>query len=448
MRFIRSRNNLRLPRGKRGRRAGQHANFHNEVPNLECTRNKPIAAHMPLPHYLPRPIRDLLWFTLIGALAGATYGHMEAVADGRPLLGLGGVPRGVLSGVVIVGLLFSLERILEQPAMGRLRDMPFLLHLAIKTVLYLVIILIGLVIGAWFFPAPREFGVWLPIERQDVLVSFAVVLVVRFIDDINQLLGQNVLRNFVTGRYHRPRQEQRVFLFIDIEGSTPLAERLGDLAFHRLVNRFVTDITDPIVRAYGEIHRYVGDELIATWKLADGIANANCVRACFTALDRLAVLGPAYQRDFGTQVHCRAGLHCGPVVTGEMGSIKREIVFLGDTVNTAARILEFCRRTGDRVLASATLIDLLELPAGITKRPLGDLRLRGKENDVVLYALEKNPADQPALAAGPHYPGKRPKALDRLAAVGAPDQISIGAEGRSMPAASRGGRAPERAGQE
>ena len=123
------------------------------------------------------------------------------------------------------------------------------------------------------------------------------------------------------------------------------------------------------------------------------------MRACFDALDRLAVLSPVYLRDFGKPVHCRAGLHCGPVVTGEMGSVKKEIVFLGDTVNTAARIQEFCRQTGDRVLASATLVNLLELPSGTTKRPLGDLRLRGKESDVLLYALEKKPGDEAALAA-------------------------------------------------
>ena len=76
-----------------------------------------------------------------------------------------------------------------------------------------------------------------------------------------------------------------------------------------------------------------------------------------------------------------------------MGSIKKEIVFLGETVNTAARIQEFCRQTGDRVLASGTLVDLLELPSGIAKRPLGDLRLRGKESEIVLYALEKKPGD-------------------------------------------------------
>ena len=139
--------------------------------------------------------------------------------------------------------------------------------------------------------------------------------------------------------------------------------------------------------------------MIATWKLPVGIADAHCVRACFAALDRLALLRPVYLRDFGTPVNCRAGLHCGPVVTGEMGSLKKEIVFLGDTVNTAARIQEFCRQTGDRVLASAALVDLVELPPGIAKRSLGELRLRGKESNVALYALERKYGSEAAIAA-------------------------------------------------
>ena len=351
---------------------------------------------MRLPRRLPQPLRDILRFTSIGAIVGAAYGHMMAVSDGRPLLSVGGFPRGVLTGVVITGILSSFEQVLVRPALARLRATPFLVHLAIKTIIYLAVILFGLVIGAWLFPAPSEVGGWWPIQRQDVLFAVVAVLAIRFVDDINHLLGQNVLLNFITGRYHRPRLEQRVFLFIDIEGSTALAERLGELAFHRLVSRFVVDITAPIVAAYGEIHRYVGDELIATWKLPDGIADAHCVRACFDAFDRLAVLSPAYLRDFGTSIDCRAGLHCGPVVTGEMGSAKKEIVFLGDTVNTAARIQEFCRQTGDRVLASATLVNMLELPSGIATRPLGDLRLRGKESEIVLYALEKTPGDNPS----------------------------------------------------
>src|SRR5271169_4482673 len=247
-------------------------------------------------------------------------------------------------------------------------------------------------------PAPAERG----IESGDVLFSLAAAFVFAFMQAVNSLLGQNVLINFITGRYYAPRLESRVFLFLDMEGSTGLAERLGPLAFHRLLNRFVLDLTQPIVAARGEIHRYVGDELIATWKLEEGIADGRCVAACFAAIDRLARRASDYGREFGAAVTVRAGLHCGPVVTGEMGSVKREIVFLGDTVNTAARIQELCRETGDRVIASADLIDRLEPPAGIANRSLGDLRLRGKENDLVLYALTR------AVESGQPRPMKRP----------------------------------------
>src|SRR5438309_103234 len=60
---------------------------------------------------LPQPVRDLMWFVLIGAVVGAVYGHMIAISDGAPLLGFGGLPRGVLTGVVITGALFFHEQV-------------------------------------------------------------------------------------------------------------------------------------------------------------------------------------------------------------------------------------------------------------------------------------------------------------------------------------------------
>ncbi len=273
------------------------------------------------------------------------------------------------------------------PIGAPLRRAPFAAHVAVKTVIYLGVILFGLKFGDALFPAPGEGG----IGSGDVLFSLAAAFVFVFILDVNSLLGQNVLLNFITGQYYRPRVEPRVFLFLDMEGSTGWAERLGPLDFHRLLNRFAPDVTEPMVAARGEIHRYIGDEVIATWKVEDGIQSARCIVVCFDAMDRLADQAPEYVREFGAAVAARAGLDCGPVVTGEMGSVRREIVFLGDTVNTTARIQDLCRQTGDRVLASADLIDRLELPAETAKRSLGDLRLRGKGADLALYALTKAP---------------------------------------------------------
>jgi adenylate cyclase len=347
--------------------------------------------------HLPSRIRIVLTFILISVVVGAVYAEINGLAHGAPLVSFRGLARGAMTGALIASFLASLEVfVLDEPVGARFRQAPFLVHVTVKTLVYLAVILFALWFGAWAFPARGERA----IELRDIAFSLVAAFVFVFIFDVNRLLGQNVLLNFVTGRYHHPRLEERVFLFIDMEGSTGYGERLGELAFHRLLNRFVVDLTKPIVAARGEIHRYVGDELIVTWRLSEGIGEARCINACFAAMDRLAQLAPAYQREFGAAVTFRAGLHCGPVVTGEMGTVRKEIVFLGDTVNTAARIQDFCRQTGDRVLASSDLVDRLVLPPDVAKRSLGDLQLRGKKSEIALYALTKATAAVPTSPCG------------------------------------------------
>ena len=84
-----------------------------------------------------------------------------------------------------------------------------------------------------------------------------------------------------------------------------------------------------------------------------------------------------------------AGLHLGPVVTGEVGTVKHEIVYLGDTLNTAARIEQACRTYGRRFLASADVIEALELPPNVARESLGPIELRGVASSVELLAISR-----------------------------------------------------------
>jgi len=97
--------------------------------------------------------------------------------------------------------------------------------------------------------------------------------------------------------------------------------------------------------------------------------------------------GADYERQLGAAAQVRASLHCGSVVVGEMGSVKKEIALLGDTLNTAARLVDACRDSGEAVIASADLLDRLVLSPGIAARSMGLIRLRGKEQAIGLYAL-------------------------------------------------------------
>jgi adenylate cyclase len=328
-------------------------------------------------------IPRIVSFIVIAAVIGAGYGYETSVADAA---GLRGLIRGALTGALIAAAVRSLSVfVLEVPG-TRFARAPFMVTVAVRSLIYLVIFLAAMAAGQLLVPNhPPARPV--NISRIDVLFCFGATFVVSFLFEVSSLLGQNVLLSFMTGRYHRPRVEQRVFLIMDMKNSTAAAERLGEVGFHRLLNRLVADLSGPIVLRDGQIHKYVGDELIATWSLARGLKDATCVRACFAALGRLVAHGADYEREFGTAAQVRASLHCGPVVVGEMGSVKKEIALLGDTLNTAARLVDACRDSGESVIASTDLLERLELPPGVAARSLGLIRLRGKEQAIGASAL-------------------------------------------------------------
>jgi adenylate cyclase len=327
----------------------------------------------------PNALRLVLWITLSAGLLGALFAYAENQPVGRASF-VNTELHGGLAGALNGGILSSLEIFVLRRMQGAsLRQLPFLLYLSLRSLLYLGIILLALTVSN------QPLGV----TRADVVFSFAVSLSYNLLLGVNELLGPGVLFSFVAGRYYRPRLEERVLLFIDMRSSTAIAERIGEVRFLDFLNRFITDLSLAIDEAGGEIHKYVGDEIIATWTLAASLNGANCVGACFAALDRLLARGPVYERDFGIRPDFRAGLHCGSVVVGELGYLKKEIALIGDTMNTAARIQQACRDTGYRVLASAALLERIgALPVGVMGRSLGALPMRGKEQPIVLYALE------------------------------------------------------------
>ena len=215
---------------------------------------------------------------------------------------------------------------------------------------------------------------------------------------MNRMVGTNVLRYFLAGRYHQPTAEERIFLFLDLEQSTALAERLGSARYFDLLRRFVDDLSDPIVATRGEIYQYAGDEVVVTWPLAEGVRGANCVRCFFWSREAVAREGARYTRDFGVVPRFRGGLHGGRLTAGELGDLRRQIAYVGDILNTAARLEEYAKRAGLDLVVSGSLLQRLQLPPGIDARLCGELALRGKEARVAAYSLTEVPA--PAQRAG------------------------------------------------
>jgi adenylate cyclase len=228
----------------------------------------------------------------------------------------------------------------------------------------------------------------LPLLRDSVL-AFVVFLVISEFLQMRRVIGGRTLTNLLLGRYHRPVREQRLFMLADIKGSTALAERLGDERAHAFITSVFFDIDQPILEHDGEVYSYVGDELIASWPLDRGTRDARCLR-CYQAItSALAARELHYRRTFGAAAELRVVLHAGPVVAGECGDAKLSIVYLGDTLNTAARIEEVAKATGRDCLISDALLARLELPRSLHAEPLGPIRLRGRRQPITLHALHR-----------------------------------------------------------
>lgn len=271
-----------------------------------------------------------------------------------------------------------------------LRRWNFATNLVLNSVVLLVLFLAGrslaqaLTRGRW----SRAWESLLDPHLAYALPFFVVCsFVMMFVLQMNRMVGTNVLRYFVAGIYHRPVNEERVFLFLDLEGSTRLAERLGSAAYYALLRRFVDDLSTPIVESGGEIYQYAGDEVVITWCREAGLRDASCVRCFFAIRDAIARGAASYRRDFGVVPRFRAGLHAGPVIAGELGDLKQQIVFVGDILNTAARLEEYAKAQGLELVASADVVERIELPPEVVARRLDPLRLRGKETPVAVYSL-------------------------------------------------------------
>lgn len=328
-------------------------------------------------------MRRIVSFAIFGAIVGFIYTQIAYE------VGVSSGLRGMYVGTFNATLLAVFETYIARGLLKRLfLSLPFLATLLIRTFCYTIVIVAGLV--SQFLVAPNEdmpLSQFLTEIEQDVIFSFTAAFVFNFTFAIHELLGPKVLWNFVIGRYHRPVREERVFLFLDMVGSTRLTEQLGDLTFHKMLNDFYVDLTDPVLKSKGEIHRYVGDEMVVSWPVLTGLKDANCfrcVQGVGRTLDRRA---DYYINTYGERPAYRAGLHIGHVVTGEMGSAKKEFVFVGDAVNETARIEQACKEYDRDVIASGDLIQRVDLPSELNIEDLGEFEPRGRSQKMRLFAI-------------------------------------------------------------
>jgi adenylate cyclase len=271
---------------------------------------------------------------------------------------------------------------------------PLLVEIALRAVVMaaaisLVAVALQVILFGPVYDQPLV-GEWLVGELPGIVaIAFAFSVPFGAAFELTRLVGGRVLINVILGRYRHPTREERVFMFLDLAGSTSLAETLGEVRMQELLTRFFFDIDGPIVAHGGEVHAYVGDEVIVTWSLTHQVSEGRCLECFFAIEDRIDEIAQSYRREFGTVPRFRAALHAGPVVIGECGNSRRQIAYFGDTLNVTARLQEHCKVVGRPLLVSADLLNRVRPGPGLRVEALGRAGLRGRSAPVEVFSIER-----------------------------------------------------------
>lgn len=215
------------------------------------------------------------------------------------------------------------------------------------------------------------------------VVSITAIMVLRIIG----YLGARNLFYLLIGRYHRAVVERKIVMFIDIVGSTVLAEELGPIQIRALIGKFLFDVSTPITDHGGNIYRYTGDGLVATWDWGHAFDGGQVLSAIDAIREVVERERPFYEAAFGHHPGYRVGVHGGEIVISEEGDIKRDIGHYGDTMNIAARMEQKAKELRHDCILTAKVVDLLG-GAGPRFEALGTENVRGIAEPIEIYGLK------------------------------------------------------------
>jgi adenylate cyclase len=332
---------------------------------------------------LERKLRLLAVVVAASVIGAIIYGVTQGLTTAA------GIAVGVSYGLLISIAMTSISQfVLEGPMRPWLGGLSFTADLIVRSAIYAAIIvpilffqLGDIIAGVPVDPSHKTF--WI-----DIIYAVAFLVLVNLVNGIANIIGPRAFLNFITGRYHSPVEENRFVLFVDIAGSTGLAERLGGVGIHRFLDRTFRLLTLAVVDYRGEVLNYVGDEVIVTWPERAGAVDCRPLR-CFMAMrDELRAVSEQFEREFGAMPRIRGSLHFGPVIVGEIGDVKRAIVFDGDVMNTAARLEELSRKVEGGFLASRAAMERFKSDPPLAIRDLGRLPIRGRVDGIDVVGIE------------------------------------------------------------
>lgn len=213
-------------------------------------------------------------------------------------------------------------------------------------------------------------------------------VIFNFLKAMRMRMGRMNFIRWFFGIFSKPREEERIFMFIDMKSSTTIAEKL----FHKKFSYLVQDVfnTMTVFGVYhGEIYQYLGDGAIISWKVKSGILDCNYLKAYFAFRKRISQREKYFNRKYKRIPGFKAGIHVGHVMVLQVGQSRRDISYNGDTINTASRIESMCTEYKQELLISEDLYKRTEDKEAYLFKEIGRIKLKGKRKSTGIYQVKE-----------------------------------------------------------
>lgn len=314
------------------------------------------------------------------------FGHIYGIGD------------IILSGFIF-GVIFSLINILFDRT--RLRSLSIGKIIVIKSLLYFLANTLsdGIVLISNIGLQPDIFIVAATAPAVDIIpLGFILataayyiffILLLNFFYQLHKKIGARVLFNSVLGKYHQPRDEKLIFMFLDMKNSTGIAEKLEHKKYSMFIKDCFSLLTNPIYNYRADVYQFVGDEAVLTWTEKTGLQNLNCLKLFFDFRKVLESRRDYFMENYGIVPEFKAGIDFGEVTVTEVGEIRRDLAYHGDVLNTAARLEKLCKRVGHDLLMTEYLDEALPEMKGFEKIAIEGYKIEGKDHPVKIFAVEE-----------------------------------------------------------
>ncbi|MBV7268683.1 adenylate/guanylate cyclase domain-containing protein [Winogradskyella luteola] len=300
---------------------------------------------------------------------------------------------------IILGLILGVFYAIIEFLFDEFFSKKFILGISIivKSLIYFVLIVV--VLSLLSFNIEEQIDIDLPNERgwwhtdpffwNTVIYFVTASIIFSLIRIANDKFGRGMFINTLLGKYRKPREEERILMFLDLKDSTKIAEKIGHIRYSKFIQDCFTDLNKVLNKYDAEIHQYVGDEAVITWTVKKGFRRNNCINLFFAFQEQLMKRKTYYLATYSFEPIFKAGIHFGRIMIAEVGTIKKEIAYHGDVINTASRIQSLCNKYNTYLLISETLLEEMKIVNQYQLDSKGSITLTGKEKAIEVFGISK-----------------------------------------------------------